>query len=79
MERQKYISNEKDVALTNSNPDVCFAFPKASRPQIVMVEGRSGSSFLMLGGNIIGATLSRGRFGHTLPATLGREHGTFVP
>ena len=44
MERQKYISNEKDVALTNSYPDVCFAFPKASRPQIVMVEGRSGSS-----------------------------------
>ena len=39
MERQKYISNEKDVALTNSNPDVCFAFPKASRPQIVMLEG----------------------------------------
>ena len=46
-------------------PDVCFALPKASRPQIVMTEGRSSGSSLhhqlphALGGRIIGTTLPR--------------------
>ena len=51
-------------SLTKLYPDLCFAFSRASRPQVTMLEGRSGSSSRhqlphALGGRIIGATLPR--------------------
>ena len=65
---------------------MCFAFPKASRPQIVMLEGEvwlfpHGISYLMLSveGSLGLRNLRNGRVGYTRPATLGWEHGSFVP
>ena len=65
---------------------MCFAFPKASRPQVVMLEEEvwlfpHGISYLMLSveGSLGLRYLGIGRAGHTRLATLGREHGTFVP
>ena len=65
---------------------MCFAFPKASKPQIAMLEGEvwlfpHGISYLMLSveGSLGLRYLGIGRAGHTRLATLGREHGSFVP
>ena len=72
-------------SLTNFYPDVCFALPKASRPQVAMLEGEvwlfpHGISYLMLSveGSLGLRYLGIGRV-VSGPATLGREHGTFVP